>query len=244
MRHALRKLPRHVLKSRFTHEPTAYELEGSMELLSRCDLGRWGPSGCDAGDVVEVEEIGAAHGKSVWATARFKRYQEIAAELASDEEIQARWRAPGTTTEEKRPQPSELFIARQFTLTVTWVVAHIRLELVYLTVGSLGILLAAGSYAFPSARLLTLMVWIVVIASAATATWLVLDFNRTEVAGWMVGARAGKVVDWKLAGHLVTVGLVPLLALLAFQFPTLGHWLSTSLGPVIHALGAVAGGGG
>jgi hypothetical protein len=158
---------------------------------------------------------------------------EHAEQLAASPELHERWRTLDPLVEERAPSAEELFIARQFELGVAWMVTHLR-ELLSVTIsGALLLALASSVYPFPATRTLLLAVWGLLVAAALTAVWVVYSFERTEVAAWRAGAAPGRVVDWKLAARVVMLCVVPLVAVIAIQFPDSASWLARLFDPFV-----------
>jgi sugar phosphate permease len=59
------------------------------------------------------------------------------------------------------------------------------------------------------------------------------SFERTEVAAWMSGAEPGRIVDWKLVAHVIGLCVIPVVAVIAVQFPDAASWLARFLDPFL-----------
>jgi len=241
LRQALQALPRLALPGRFGNllsmRPTVRELEVSEAILARCART---PSGSDRRRLalVEAEIRQLAIGpvgdrRQPWRTGAFGIHQRIAEDLAAGLAAGDRWSATRLLDEAAAPSAEEMFVARQLTLGVAWAVAHIR-ELLSATVaGAVLTAMAVGVYPFPATRVLMVAVWVLLLAAAVTAIWIVYSFERTEVAAWMAGAPPGQVIDWRLAANVLGVSVLPILLVVAVQFPDAASWLARVLDPFL-----------
>jgi len=239
LQHAIRMLPRIAPHERFANllsmRPTVRELELSQALAARCATGAEIEAAA-ASVAAEISRLGVgplADRRGPWCTEAFGIHQRIAERLAQRPDVKDRWRTLEPIDEERPPSAEELLIARQFELGVAWIVTHLR-ELLSVTVsGAILLAMATAVYPFPAPRLLQLAVWVIVAVAALTTVWIVYAFERTEVAVWMADAPPDQVVNWKLAGRVAMLCIVPVLAVIAIQFPDSAAWLARLFDPFV-----------
>ncbi len=241
LRQALQALSRLTPQGRFANllsmRPTVRELEISENILARRaqpdspqDRLRKEHIKCEL-DKMSGGLLGGR--RDVWANRVFREHHCIATDLAASSAVQGRWSTPRGFDEPGAPSAEELFIARQLTLCIAWVAAHIRELLFFLVAGTILIAVASGIYPFPATRVLMLADLVLLFGAAFTSTWIVYSFQQTEVAAWMAGARPGHVIDWRLAANVLTLCVIPIIAAVAIQFPDVATWIAHLLEPLL-----------
>jgi hypothetical protein len=232
-------LPRIAPHERFANllsmRPTVRELELSQALAERCATGAEIEAAATS-VAAEISRLGVgplADRRGPWCTDAFGMHQRIAERLAQLPDVKGRWRTLEPVDEERPPSAEELLIARQFELGVAWIATHLRELLSVAVSGAILLALATAVYPFPASRLLQLAVWVIVAAAALTTVWIVYAFERTDVAVWMADAPADQVVNWKLAGRVAMLCVVPVLAVIAIQFPDSAAWLARLFDPFV-----------
>jgi hypothetical protein len=234
---ALQALGKEVPPQRFANllsmNPTLRELEISEELLARTTLP--GPpwdiacrGECIASGIGRLG-VGLLRERTApWLVPAFEEHQRIAEALARRRCVV--WQG------DPRPRESsgdDVFIARQLTMLVAWVVAHLRELLLASLAGAILIGLACAAYPFPSGRAMVLLVWGLLLTASGTTIWIVFAFERTEVAAWMAGAEAGRIFDWHLIARVAILAVIPVAAIIAFQFPDAAEWLGRTIDPIL-----------
>ena len=129
------------------------------------------------------------------------------------------------------------FVATQMVTYVGRVFAHIRNLLAFVTVGLLLLLLTVPSYPFQPQRLLNMFVWGLVLVVVSGALYVSVQMNRSEVLSRMTGTPPNQVtVNRTLIRDLAIYGGLPLLSLLATQFPAIGGSLFSWVEPALRAM--------
>lgn len=232
---ALRALAKTGDMARFAHfvsmQPTAQQLETSTTLLR--DIEGIGDAPDDA-VLADAVSHAKAHGSNPWRTLVYRLCQDYAEErVAPTCGARALEQASGSHA----PRPEHLFLAQQFTLNVAWVVSHLRLLLASTVVASACLTLASLAYSYEFVPGLSLFLWLPLVAAAALGAYLVLDFERTDVARWMAGDRAG--VDWNVVSQVAAVIALPIAALLLSRFPDAASSIVRALEPLFGIMGGV-----
>jgi len=116
---------------------------------------------------------------------------------------------------------------------------QLALTLTFLTLGSLLLMLAAGTYPFEFEHSINILSWAVVIAVAGAAVWVLIDMNRDAVRSRLSGTTPGRVTfDREFMSSTLWHGLVPLLAVAATRFPSIGNLMSTWFEPLLNTTGS------
>ncbi|MEM8995325.1 MAG: hypothetical protein AAGF23_11095, partial [Acidobacteriota bacterium] len=134
-----------------------------------------------------------------------------------------------------RLEPFRRYLAVELGLYVIRVVRHLRLLLSFVTVGSVGLLLAVASYPFEPQSVLLLFGTVGVVAGALFSALLLVRMEKEPILSWLAGTKGGEVA-WKerpfFRKLLFHEGL-PLLSVLATQIPvipvTLLEWFQPLL---------------
>jgi hypothetical protein len=169
-----------------------------------------------------------------------------------DHDLRDRWlREGGSDTLDKaadssaeRKQPAllddcrllaEEFVALRFVGVIHYLSAQLKNLVALLGIGFIVAVLAVGSYPFLEARqcVWTLAAVFVVFGAAIIASFAQMD--RDAVLSRLNGTMAGKL-DWSFYLRAISYGGLPLLTLLASQFPSFGRSLFAWLEPALNAL--------
>jgi hypothetical protein len=130
---------------------------------------------------------------------------------------------------------AEEFIALRFVGLIHYESAQLKNLAVLLAVGFILALGAVGSYPFLAVRecVWTLAAIFVIFGAAIIISFAQMD--RDPIMSRLSGTDAGKL-DWSFYFRVLSFGGLPLLALLASQFPTIGRSLFSWLEPALNAL--------
>jgi hypothetical protein len=113
--------------------------------------------------------------------------------------------------------------------------AQLKNLVALLGIGFVLAVLAVGSYPFLAARQ---CVWSLAAIFVVFGTAIIISFaqmDRDAILSRLNGTVAGKL-DWSFYLRVLSYGGLPLLTLLASQFPSLGRSLSAWLEPALNAL--------
>lgn len=128
----------------------------------------------------------------------------------------------------------EEFIAMRVVAYIYRLFPYLRNTLLFLTGGLLVLLATLISYPFQPQRFLLLFMTALMLAGAALAVMIVVQMNRSEVLSRVAKSEPGKLtVDRHFLSRVIVYAVLPLLSLLASQFPQVRgfafSWLETIL---------------
>jgi hypothetical protein len=129
---------------------------------------------------------------------------------------------------------AEDFLATQVTLFVYQLMRHFRLFLTLITCSALLLLLALASYTFQPRHLLMSTIWVVILSSVALALTVLVQMGQDELLSRISKTEPGKV-NWLDRAFLVRVGtwaVLPILSLLAVQYPELARGIWEGIGGI------------
>ncbi|MBL9007533.1 MAG: hypothetical protein JNJ46_24970 [Myxococcales bacterium] len=129
---------------------------------------------------------------------------------------------------------AEEFIAIRVVAYIYRLFPYLRNTLLLLTGGLLVLLAALVSYPFQPQHFLMLCMWAMILGGVGLAVMIVVQMNRCEVLSRVAKIEPGKLTfDRHFLSRVVVYGLLPLLSLLASQFPQVRgfafSWLETIL---------------
>lgn len=100
-------------------------------------------------------------------------------------------------------------------------------------------MMVAATYAFQPKRLATLFLWTTLTASSAAMLSALMQMDRDPVLRVIGRTEPGKGTrDWSFISKVVIYDILPVLGLIASQFPTMGRLLSGMIDPLSRVLGA------
>ena len=128
----------------------------------------------------------------------------------------------------------EEFIAMRVVAYIHRLFPYLRNTLLFLTGGLFVLLATLISYPFQPQRFLLLFMSALMLAGAALAVMIVVQMNRSEVLSRVAKSEPGKLtVDRHFLSRVIVYAVLPLLSLLASQFPQVRgfafSWLETIL---------------
>jgi hypothetical protein len=134
-------------------------------------------------------------------------------------------------------QAAEDFLAGHIILAAGWVLSHVRILLAGTVMLAIAILIAPNTYPFQPHRALMLLEWGVLLIAVVSAMVIYVRIERNTVVSWVSRTDPGKLnLDPGFLIHVLTLGVVPLLALVIVQFPSVSEWLGGWLDPVLRSL--------
>lgn len=132
---------------------------------------------------------------------------------------------------------AEQFVALRFVMFLRPVLLQIQSLIAFVTLGFLLLLFSTNSYPFRTQRLLLTVAWVAFLAIGGSIFVVFVQMQRDATFSRLTGTRVGKV-DWnrQFIGQLLTYGAVPLLGLLAAEFPQFGNVLFSWAEPAVRTL--------
>jgi hypothetical protein len=134
------------------------------------------------------------------------------------------------------PAVGQLFAVR---LIVYFQQVFIQLRYWLMASMGTGLLLIAGvaTYAFQPKRFTMLVAWGILSAVSAATVAIFVQMSRDATLSAIGGTVPGKVTyDWHFVSNVLAYGVVPVLGLVASQFPSIGRWLNSLLEPLARLL--------
>ena len=167
------------------------------------------------------------------ATASAAATSDRALEDARNEVLDPAWARPDLRGEDFKAK-SELFTLR-YVMFIQAICRQIENLLVFLPVGFMLTLISLNSYPFQSGHVLGWFMAILLIAIGIAVVFMLAGAERDEVLSRLNGTTPGKIgKDFYM--NLLAYGALPVLTVLAAQFPTIGSFLFSWVQPVLQAL--------
>jgi hypothetical protein len=136
---------------------------------------------------------------------------------------------------EKRERLAEDFVALRCTAYITHNIKQIRLLLQFAAFGFVFVVLSANAYPFQSQHIIRWFLTLMFVILSWGVVRLFMQMDRDAVLSQLHHTTPGKL-DLGFYAHLSSVGLVPLLAILASHFPIVGRFLFSWVEPAVKAL--------
>jgi hypothetical protein len=139
------------------------------------------------------------------------------------------------------PKPPDVFIriaeeyvAVRFVSFIHYAFSHLRNVLTFTLAGFVLLVALMASYPFQPMHPIIGIVWVVGLLGIAAVVWAFVDMDRNLILSYIAKTKPGQVdLNLDFATKLVVYGLVPLITLLATQFPEIGEWVLTVLNPAV-----------
>ncbi len=132
----------------------------------------------------------------------------------------------------------ERFVTLRLVAYIRYVFAHLRGCLI--AAGACGFLLlaAASTYAFEPNEFITNWIWTSLLVAVLVTLVVFLQMDRDEVLSRISGTPPQKIqVNRQLVTNFLTYGAVPLIGLIASQFPQVGRYLVGLANPLLKVVG-------
>lgn len=128
---------------------------------------------------------------------------------------------------------AEELVATHLTFTIGQLLRHFRHFTTMVTVGAFTLLLFVSSYAMQPKRVLLTFVWVVMLSSVGTGMYVYFKLERDEVLSRISKTDPGKITfSAELVTRVLTWGVLPILGVVAAQYPDLGRTAFGWLAPV------------
>ena len=130
------------------------------------------------------------------------------------------------------------FLALRVAAYLRFVFAHLRSSLIAALTSGLLALIAVTTYAFEPKHFVSLGGWLALAVAVTLTLWTFLQMDRNPTLSRIGGTTAGKVTfDSALITKLVTYAGIPVLGLIATQFPEVGQLLGRVAGQFLRIVG-------
>jgi hypothetical protein len=125
-----------------------------------------------------------------------------------------------------RSNAEQLMAARIAGLAML-IISVLRALITAVSISVLLMLLAVSSYPFQNKELLLTFNWSVILTVVSGTLWVFIQMDRDEVLSYLAGSDPGKLnLNRDFLLRILTYGAVPLLTMLAMQFPGAGMQMS------------------
>jgi len=172
----------------------------------------------------------------IFKAASRHRYEN---ELAWRDELNDRCEQAGRLLADRRAVPGvEPFYAVRL---VAWL-RHVFNQLRYSVMGAMGcdlaLIVGASTFAFQPKSFLTLALWSTLVAASAATLMVFVQMERDATLSAIGGSETGKIsYNWAFLSKLLVYGALPVLGLVASQFPAMGRLLNSLFDPLARILG-------
>ncbi|HEV3075771.1 MAG TPA: hypothetical protein VHB47_15220 [Thermoanaerobaculia bacterium] len=129
-----------------------------------------------------------------------------------------------------------------YAVLLTAYLRHVFNQLRYSVMGAMGcdlaLIVGVSTFAFQPKNFLILALWSTLVAASVATLVVFVQMERDATLSAIGGSEAGKVTyDWAFVSKLLIYTVVPVLGLVASQFPSMGRLFSSLLDPLARVLG-------
>jgi hypothetical protein len=129
---------------------------------------------------------------------------------------------------------AEEFVAVRFVSFIHYAFSQMRNVLSFALVGFLLLMAFVGSYPFQPFHPVVAMAWVLGLFGIAGIVWTFIDMDRDLILSYIAKTKPGRVnLNLELLTNLFLYAVIPLLTLLATQFPDIGDWILSFLNPAM-----------
>ena len=132
---------------------------------------------------------------------------------------------------------AEEFIALRLSSYTHYVFLHMKSLLTFVFLGFLLVIGAINSYPFEPKQPVMALLWVVAIASVVLVAWSFLGMNRDRILSYIGKTAPGEVtLSFEFLSSMAIYVVVPILTLLATQFPGIGEVVFSVFSPTMKSL--------
>jgi len=129
---------------------------------------------------------------------------------------------------------AEEYVAVRFVSFIHYAFSHLRNVLSFTLAGFVLLMTLIASYPFEPLHPVVAIGWVLGLLGIATVMWTFVDMDRDLILSYIAKTRPGQVnLSLEFVTKVVVYGLLPLMTLLATQFPEVGDWALTLLNPAL-----------
>lgn len=119
---------------------------------------------------------------------------------------------------------------------------HVLNQLRYSVMGAMGcdlaLIVGTSTFAFQPKNFVILALWSTMVAASAATLAVFVQMERDATLSAVGGSEAGKVnYDWAFVSKLLVYNVLPVLGLIASQFPSMGRLFNSLFDPLARVLG-------
>jgi hypothetical protein len=129
-----------------------------------------------------------------------------------------------------------LYLALRFIAFVRYAMLHIGTLITFSAYGFVAAVVSIMLYAFEGRKTLGYLAMLAFITMLIWIGRMMVQFERNGMLSRLEGSTPGETSYWQVAFHLLTVGGLPLLAIVVSQFPAFGNFVFTLFGPLLGAI--------
>ncbi|HVW76621.1 MAG TPA: hypothetical protein VHB45_03340 [Alloacidobacterium sp.] len=128
------------------------------------------------------------------------------------------------------------FIAMRIAAYIRYITLHMKNLMTFMSLGFLLTLLAAVSYPFDKPQIIAWSATLILICLLFTVGTVLAQMDRDAVLSRMSNTAPGQVRYMAFVKHMLAVGGLPLITIMATLFPSIGGFLFSWASPVLEAL--------
>jgi hypothetical protein len=125
------------------------------------------------------------------------------------------------------------YVAYRYAQFIRYVMLQIRLLLWFVLYGFGCLVLCVMTYPFQSRHLLGALLTVTFLLLTAAVAKILVQMDKDPILSRLEHSDVGKVTYASVAKNFLNIGGVPLVAVLASQFPTVGHALLFWVKPIL-----------
>jgi hypothetical protein len=127
---------------------------------------------------------------------------------------------------------AEEYVAVRFVSFIHYAFSHMRNVLSFALSGFVLLMALIASYPFEPLHPVVGIAWVLGILGIAGVVWTFVDMDRDLILSYIAKTRPGHVdFNLEFTTNLLVYGMIPLVTLLATQFPEVGSWILTLVNP-------------
>jgi len=127
------------------------------------------------------------------------------------------------------------YLTLRYLALMPYALMQIRNSLTFVVWGFAATVLCVASYPFQGAHAIEGFISVGCVGTLGGIAYLLVSIERHPLLSRLEGSTAGKASFLQVAGQLLSIGGLPLLAVLASQFPAMGDFLLSWVRPVLEA---------
>ena len=168
-----------------------------------------------------------------------ERARDLPREIEARQGLRAMFAEATRELAGERSDQAQDFVALRLVAYLRYVAAHMRNSLMAAMAAGLLLLAAVRAYSFEPKGFLSTIAWIALLSAVLVTLWVFAEMDRNSTLSAIANTTPGKVTfDRNFVSNLLTYGAVPLLGLVATQFPEVGRLLAGLVNPVLRAVGS------
>jgi hypothetical protein len=128
------------------------------------------------------------------------------------------------------------FIAMRIAAYIRYITLHMKNLMTFMSLGFLLTLFAAISYPFDRPQIIAWSATLILAALLFTVGTVLAQMDRDSILSRMSNSTPGQVRYMALVKHMLAVGGLPIITIIATLFPAIGSYLFSWAGPILESL--------